>query len=1627
MSNMKRILFNRLGSPKEFIIFDYPKYKTFLIMRAHKLTWIVVAFFILTTFRVTAQITANPSFTGCIPFSIVLSGPSGATAPFWTFGTSMGTSTLSSPNPIYLTPGTYNVTYTAMIGANPVTYTAQVVVYLPPTGNFIAILPSSHCEPMTVSFVGSGGSSGSTYLWAFGDLSSIGSGASVTHTYVGSNVYQPVMTIVDAVSTCTALASTTVMIPVSSVPVVTISSSNGFVTCAPPFTTNIGGSGSTSGSPLGGGLNYNWSFNSGSPATSNVPNPGIITFGGGQHTITLQVTDNNQCSGTGTTGVSVSGPSLTASLPGTICINSPLYGTVTSNQSSVQVNVQGSSISTLVPINPNLPTFVDTFFIMTAPGIQTIELIVQVPGCPAYSITQTVFVEEITPNFVASSPSITCQPSITTTYTNLSTINSSSSLTFTWEAVSAVVAYNQGVPTTSIISNFSSPTFTFSQGGVNPYTIYYAFSPVITLYVQSNSMAHCKAKIIQSPNTILRPTAWFLKDKRQGCAPLTVNFFDYCRTSIDFPITSYTWCNGATPPTYSTGTMPPPPANIPVCTFTYNNPGVYYPYLIIQTAGGCGDISFFDTVTVVNPPQVTASFPASACAGESVTIHMNGNITPAVSTSTVMEHWHIDTDNGFFSGCTTNPAPTFSFTHLGIHTVVVTGYQANCEGTATMVPTILIKGPIGKFRYETTCTGNKKVVTFTVHLQEASSAVLDFGDLSQQTITGNATGTVSAIITHTYLTTGDFTGQLSSSNTNGCGPYHFKQTIKVRDPKAVITFKGAPMPTLPVALACTKSPYYFSADNSLDNNLNCGKSFVWFYQAPTYTLAPFNAGVSSFTTSYQPTGLPDPKKDTLYIISDPIAKDTFRYAGTYTIGLMVKDINGCTDIQTIPFRISEAEPVFSFTANPACLSNGQIQLNNTTQAGQVSPDAITNYTWSFGDGTPVQTSTLALFNPTHTYYNTGIPTQTFFVMGIAVNNVGCRDTAIKVLQINNPNTSFLVSDSNPCLQQNSSTNLNFVASAGYATYSVSFGEPPGQPGWTTMSNFNNVYHGYSTPGVYHTTLTVIDDAGCKASESLNINVIGQPTAGILFPPSGHGICIGEQPVLTSNSSLYVTPITNFIWSIGSISTPLPGSPTLQTSYVVPVTTVSLTVSMTSLQLCPSTATAQVFMYNPIATAVIEPTVFCLGDNIKASIRIDGEVQRWQWFFGDFVQQPMRIKSSPFTSTTEPYAYTTFPTSGSNGSTTVTLTYYATTDDNNTCKRYDYVPIRVIKVQSDFKHLTDTYSHCLKLGDTFTNTSVNFPELNLAYDWDFGDQVSGNGARPSHTYAQAGVFNVTLTVRDVDYGCKHNSVKQMTVFPLPTATITAQSTTCPDTPFFIKGQADPGVSGIVTGTLIPAINASPLVFTSANTFSTMGSLSQSSTIFLSVTDNNTCVNSSPTVNVLVQDPVPSVHWDTSVVVGQTVMLNADLGKGFTYTWTPLVDYLNCSECFIHNPVSTSTINITYSVSAQDSLRCSVGKNTYAIHIIPKISLDVPTAFTPNGDGINDIIYPSGWGLRKLNFFKVFNRWGQLVFESNDLKIGWDGVFQGVPQNMETYVYQVSAETYLDKEPTLTKSGTFKLIR
>jgi gliding motility-associated-like protein len=89
------------------------------------------------------------------------------------------------------------------------------------------------------------------------------------------------------------------------------------------------------------------------------------------------------------------------------------------------------------------------------------------------------------------------------------------------------------------------------------------------------------------------------------------------------------------------------------------------------------------------------------------------------------------------------------------------------------------------------------------------------------------------------------------------------------------------------------------------------------------------------------------------------------------------------------------------------------------------------------------------------------------------------------------------------------------------------------------------------------------------------------------------------------------------------------------------------------------------------------------------------------------------------------------------------------------------------------------------------------------------------------------------------------------------------------------------------------------------------------------------------------------------------------------------------------------------------------------------LDVANAFSPNGDGQNDIIYVKGYGITELEF-RIYNRWGELVFESDDINFGWDGTYKGTNQEMEVYVYTLKAKFKNGTESGLRK-GNITLLR
>jgi len=149
-----------------------------------------------------------------------------------------------------------------------------------------------------------------------------------------------------------------------------------------------------------------------------------------------------------------------------------------------------------------------------------------------------------------------------------------------------------------------------------------------------------------------------------------------------------------------------------------------------------------------------------------------------------------------------------------------------------------------------------------------------------------------------------------------------------------------------------------------------------------------------------------------------------------------------------------------------------------------------------------------------------------------------------------------------------------------------------------------------------------------------------------------------------------------------------------------------------------------------------------------------------------------------------------------------------------------------------------------------------------------------------------------------------------------------------------------------------------------------------------------VNATPTV---------SAGPDQNIIIGETAVLTA-IGSVGTYTWFDPAT-LSCATCISTN--ATPPVTTGYLVTLVDSAGC-IATDSVTVHVTYVEEVGVPNAFSPNGDGVNDILYVDGAGFASIEF-KIYNRYGQLVFQTTDQSIGWDGTFNGKRLNPGTFAY------------------------
>jgi gliding motility-associated-like protein len=209
----------------------------------------------------------------------------------------------------------------------------------------------------------------------------------------------------------------------------------------------------------------------------------------------------------------------------------------------------------------------------------------------------------------------------------------------------------------------------------------------------------------------------------------------------------------------------------------------------------------------------------------------------------------------------------------------------------------------------------------------------------------------------------------------------------------------------------------------------------------------------------------------------------------------------------------------------------------------------------------------------------------------------------------------------------------------------------------------------------------------------------------------------------------------------------------------------------------------------------------------------------------------------------------------------------------------------------------------------------------------------------------------------------------------------------------------------------------------SSLSPQATLRTTTTYVLSTVNMAGCI-SRDTVTVEVNPEVIAFAGrDTAVVVNQVLQFNAT--GGVTYQWTPGTA-LNSTT--ISNPRAVyngSFDSIRYHLEVADSIGCTDDATVLVKIFRTNPRVFVPTAFTPNGDGRNEIVAPIAVGLTKLDYFRIFNRWGQLVFETTINGKGWDGKIGGKEQSTATYVWIVKGTDYTGKQ--VFEKGNVTLIR
>ncbi len=403
-------------------------------------------------------------------------------------------------------------------------------------------------------------------------------------------------------------------------------------------------------------------------------------------------------------------------------------------------------------------------------------------------------------------------------------------------------------------------------------------------------------------------------------------------------------------------------------------------------------------------------------------------------------------------------------------------------------------------------------------------------------------------------------------------------------------------------------------------------------------------------------------------------------------------------------------PIAAFTVSNHCLGNAVNFSNQSIGA--------TTSLWDFGDG-----KISALNSPTYTYASVGNYTVK---LGVTTAN-GCKDSIINTVTVfPKPTVSFNATPNSICrggLMTFTNTTTNG------STYNWNFGNG-------TVSTSTNPTNSYNTAGNFNVKLAATSTNGCKDSTTKSVSILPRPSAGFTV----NNGCINDNLSFVSSSIGSVT----HAWTFGDATTSSASNPSKAYSTAG---TFNVQLIITSSNGCSDTAISSITSYPRPAASFTSSGTECADHPaiFTNTSTLSSGYMTYQWNFGDGNKSGATSPSNTFIA---------------GGTYTVVLT----TTSNKGCSASAGSNFVVnSKPLANFNAL----SVCQGVNVVFNNISIG----GSSYSWDFGDAVTSNLSSPTHSYSNAGIFNIKLTVSNAT-NCSDVVTKQVVIFDNPVANFTA---------------------------------------------------------------------------------------------------------------------------------------------------------------------------------------------------------------------------------------------------------------